>query len=154
MKKLTEKELEQFVHAALRSLPDRKAPGTLEARVLAAVERQAAIAWWHKGWAYWPSAVRAAFLAVATAVSGAIVFAAYAMFAGLDTAAVMTDVSERFAGVTQLFTLLQALVDLCRAFLAGIPPLWLYGGLAMVGALYASLFGLGAFAYRTLYRTP
>ena len=34
-----------------------------------------------------------------------------------------------------------------------IPSLWLYGGLAFVGLMYVTLFGLGAAAYRTLYRT-
>ena len=47
-------ELERFIHQTLRALPDRKAPGTLEARVLAEVERRAAIPWWHKSWSYWP----------------------------------------------------------------------------------------------------
>lgn len=154
MKKLTEKELEQFIHATLRSLPDRKAPGTLEARVLAALEHQAVIAWWHRGWAYWPAAVRAGFLAVATAASGGMIFAVYAMFAGLDTAAVMTEASDRFSGVIQLFAVLEWIFELGRSVVASIPPLWFYGGLAVVGVLYAALFGLGAVAYRTLYRTP
>ena len=35
--------------------------------------------------------------------------------------------------------------------IANIPPLWLYGGLTCVAALYATFFGLGAAAYR-LYR--
>lgn len=154
MKKMTEKELEQFIHSALRSLPDRMAPGTLEARVLAAVERQATIPWWHKGWAYWPSGVRAGFLALATAVSCGLVFAAYAMFAGVETGAVVAEATDRFSGVMQLFSVLQWIFDLGRSIVAGIPPLWLYGGLAVVGTLYASIFGLGAVAYRTLYRTP
>lgn len=152
--KMNEKELEEFIHSALRSLPDRKAPGTLEARVLAAVERQATIPWWHKGWAYWPSPVRAGFLAVATAVSCSLLFAAYAMFAGLETGAVAAELSDRFSGVLQLFAVLQWIFDLGHRVVAGIPPLWLYGGVAVVGVLYATVFGLGAVAYRTLYRTP
>ena len=35
-----------------------------------------------------------------------------------------------------------------------IPPLWLYGGLALGIMLYVALFGLGAAAYRTLYLRP
>lgn len=153
MKKLNEKELEQFIHATLRSLPDRKAPGTLEARVLAAVEHQALIPWWHKGWAYWPAAVRAAFLGVATAVSGGMMLAAFAMFAGFDTSALATEAAGRFSGVLQVFAVVGWMVDLARSIVASIPTLWLYGGLAVIASLYASLFGLGAVAYRTLYRT-
>jgi hypothetical protein len=33
-----------------------------------------------------------------------------------------------------------------------IPPLWIYGGLAVGAMLYVMLFGLGAAAYRMLYR--
>ena len=36
--------------------------------------------------------------------------------------------------------------------LAAIPPLWLYGGLAFLAAMYATFVGLGATAYRYLYR--
>jgi hypothetical protein len=35
-----------------------------------------------------------------------------------------------------------------------IPPLWLYGSLAIGIFLYVTLFGLGAAAYRTLYLQP
>lgn len=153
MKKMTEKELEQFIHATLRSLPDRKAPGTLEARVLAAIEHQAIIPWWHKGWAYWPAAVRAAFLALATAVSGGMLVAAYAMFAGVDTAVVADEAANRFAGVMQVFAVAGWLIDFAKSVLSTIPPLWLYGGLTLLAGLYASLFGLGAVAYRTLIRS-
>jgi hypothetical protein len=35
-----------------------------------------------------------------------------------------------------------------------IPPLWLYGAMALGIVLYVTLFGLGAAAYRTLYLQP
>jgi preprotein translocase subunit SecF len=34
-----------------------------------------------------------------------------------------------------------------------VPPLWVYGGLAMLGAAYALLIGVVAAAYRT-YNAP
>jgi len=153
MKKMNHDELEQFIHRTLRSLPDRKAPGTLEARVLAAVERQALVPWWHKGWAYWPAAVRAAFLAGATGVAGAVLLAAYTLFAGVDTSAVAAEAAAPLAALHRVADIAGWLAGLTRAVFAGIPSLWLYGGLAFVAAMYASVFGLGAVAYRTLYRT-
>ena len=42
MNRLNPEQLEKMVHAALRSLPDRRAPASLEARVLAAVQARAA----------------------------------------------------------------------------------------------------------------
>lgn len=145
-------QLEQLVHRELRGLPLRKAPATLEARVLAAIEHQAAVAWYHKSWTYWPGAVKAAFLGVATGVSGAAIAAFYLLTQGADTGTLVAAGGERFAGVAALFHVLRWMVGYVSASIASIPPLWLYGGLAFVAALYATFFGLGAAAYRTLYR--
>ncbi len=145
-------QLEQLVHRELRSLPLRKAPSTLESRVLAAIEHQAAVAWYHKSWTYWPGAVKAAFLGVATGVSGAAIAAFYLATQGADTSALTSAAGERFAGVAALFHVIRWIATYTSDTIASIPPLWLYGGLAFVAALYATFFGLGAAAYRTLYR--
>jgi hypothetical protein len=148
----TPEQLEQLVHRELRSLPPRRAPRTLEARVLAAIEHQAAVAWYHKSWSYWPAAVRAAFLVIGTGVSGTAIAAFYLMSEGADTGALTAAASERFAGAVALFHVFRWMVGYISETIASIPPLWLYGGLAFVAALYATFFGLGAAAYRTLYR--
>jgi hypothetical protein len=144
--------LEQFVHQQLRSLPPRKAPASLEARVLAAIENQAAVAWYHKSWSYWPAAVRAAFLGLATALSGVAIAAFYLMSQGSEASALSAAAGERFAGVMALVHVFRWMSTYVSETIMGIPPLWLYGGLAFVGALYATFFGLGAAAYRALYR--
>lgn len=145
-------QLEQLVHRELRSLPLRRAPRTLESRVLAAIERQSAVAWYHKSWAYWPAAVKAAFLAVGTGVSGAAIAAFYLMGQGADTGALTAAAGERFAGTAALFHVFRWIANYTSETIANIPSLWLYGGLAFVAAMYAAFFGLGAAAYRTLYR--
>jgi len=145
-------QLEQLVHRELRSLPLRKAPSTLESRVLAAIEHQATVAWYHKSWTYWPGAVKAAFLGVTTGVSGAAIAAFYLVTQGADTSALTAAAGERFGGVAALFHVGRWMAGYVSETIASIPPLWLYGGLAFVAALYATFFGLGAAAYRTLYR--
>jgi len=145
-------QLEQLVHHELRGLPLRKAPSTLESRVLAAIEHQATVAWYHKSWTYWPGAVKAAFLGVATGVSGAAIAAFYLVTQGADASALTAAAGERFAGVAALFHVVRWIATYTGDTIASIPPLWLYGGLAFVAALYATFFGLGAAAYRTLYR--
>ena len=125
-------------------------PASLESRVLAAIEHQATVAWYHKSWAYWPGAVKAAFLGVATGVSGAAIAAFYLITQGADTSALTAAAGERFAGVAALFHVLRWMASYTNDTIASIPPLWLYGGLAFVAALYATFFGLGAAAYRTL----
>lgn len=145
-------KLEQLVHHELRSLPLRKAPVSLEARVLAAIEHQATVAWYHKSWSYWPAAVRAAFLGLATALSGIAIAALYLLGQGADTGALTAATGERFAGVMALVHFFRWMTAYASDTIASIPPLWLYGSLAAVGALYATFFGLGAAAYRALYR--
>jgi hypothetical protein len=148
----TPEQLEQLVHRELRSLPLRRAPLSLESRVLAAIEQQATVAWYHKSWAYWPGAVKAAFLGVTTGVSGAAMAAFYLMGQGAETSALTGAVNERFAGVAALFHVFRWIATYTSETISGIPPLWLYGGVAFIGALYATFFGLGAAAYRALYR--
>jgi hypothetical protein len=149
---LTPAQLEQLVHRELRGLPPRRAPRSLESRVLAALEQQATVAWYHKSWIYWPGAVRAAFLGVATGVSGAAIAAFYLLSQGADTSSLTGAVGERFAGVAALFHVFRWMTTYVADLVAGIPPLWLYGGLTVVAGLYATFFGLGAAVYRTLYR--
>lgn len=145
-------QLEQLVHRELRSLPLRRAPRSLESRVLAAIEQQAAVAWYHKSWAYWPAAVRAAFLGFATALSGGAIAAFYLMSQGAETSALTAAAGERFAGIAALFHVFRWMTNYASETIASIPPLWLYGGLAFVAGLYVTFFGLGAAAYRALYR--
>jgi hypothetical protein len=152
MKNMTPEELEQFIHQNLRALPPRRAPRTLEARVLAALEHRALVPWYHQSWSHWPAAVRATFLALATGVTGAILAGFYVMFNGVDSSAVAAQASERFSLFTRLYHAAAWVVDLAGNQFSSIPSLWLYGGLALIAALYATFFGLSAAAYRALYR--
>jgi hypothetical protein len=149
---LSPAQLEQLVHRELRALPPRRAPQTLEHRVFAALEQRATIPWWHKSWSYWPTPVRAVFAAVATILAGSLVAACYALLGGADAAAVTQEATARLGIFVKLYHAALWIYDLAAYILGSIPSLWLYGGLAFVAFLYASFFGLGAAAYRTLYR--
>jgi len=149
---LSPEQLEQLVHRELRALPPRRAPRSLEARVMAALEHQAAITWYHKSWSYWPAAVRAAFLALATGVAGGFMTAFYLMSNGVDTGALVESAGARLGFFTKMYHVAVWVAEFTVNMFGSIPPLWLYGGLALIAALYATFFGLGAAAYRTLYR--
>ena len=153
MNKMTPEELEKFIHQNLRALPPRRAPRTLESRVMAALEQRAAIAWYHKSWAYWPASVRAAFLAVATGVSGAAVAAFYLLSTGVDASALTSELAGKFSGILRIGSILTSASDFIGLVIRNAPPFWLYGGAAFVVAMYVTFFGLGAAAYRTLYRS-
>lgn len=154
MKNMTPEELENFIHQNLRSLPPRQAPRSLEARVMAAIEQHAMIPWYHKSWSYWPAAIRALFLAVSTGITGAVVTGFYLMLNGVETetGTVAAEAAGRLSFFTSIYHVAEWIANLGAYLFSSIPSLWLYGGLALVAALYATFFGLGAFAYRTLYR--
>ncbi len=150
---VTPERLEQLVHRELRALPLRKAPAGFEARVMAEIERRAAVAWYHKSWSYWPAAVRAAFLAVGTGVAGATVAAFYLISQGAAVDAVVQEVASGFGWITRIVGAIAWTGNFIKQLAGGIPPLWLYGGLAFIAAMYATFVGLGTVAYRYLYRT-
>jgi hypothetical protein len=142
-----EQKLEQLVHRTLRSLPPRRAPLTLEQRVLAELERRAALPWWRQSFTHWPLAARGAFILVSAGVVKLVLMAIVWAQVGFDAAAF----APQFAALQTATNLAGAVADACTAVLRSIPPLWLYGAAAVLAALYTTLFGLGAAAYRTLY---
>ena len=145
--------LEHMIHRELRGLPPRRAPRTLEARVLAEIERRAAIAWYHKSWSYWPAPVRVAFAAGSTGLIAAVVVALTMLGRAPQADALAHQVGDKMHGVSTLLSFGNWAVDFAGRMFHDIPSLWLYSGLAVIAALYATFFGIGAYAYRTLYRT-
>jgi hypothetical protein len=149
---LASEQLEGLVHRELRALPSRRAPSTLEARVLAEIERRASVAWYHKSWSYWPAVVRAAFLAVGTGIAGAAIAAFYLFSQGAAADAVMEEIASGFGWVTRIAGAAAWTFNFVRHYVTDISPLWLYGGLVCMAAMYATFVGLGTAAYRFLYR--
>ena len=144
--------LEQSIHRELKALPLRKAPANLEHRVLAEIERRAAVAWYHKSWSYWPAPVRAAFLLVGSTVAGVAVVAFWMFSQGATATHVAQEISAGFGWVSRIAGAVSWTVQFTRDLVGGIPPLWLYGGIAFIAAMYATFVGLGTAAYRYLYR--
>ena len=151
MNRLNPEQLEKMVHAALRSLPDRRAPASLEARVLAAVEARTAIPWWHKSWSYWPQWVRAVFLVFCAGLAGLLVYTGVYIQTGFDTAQTSGTLAPMLAFANRVLGIGRGLADFVMLVARHVPSLWIYGAIAFVAGLYAMLFGLGAAAYRTLW---
>jgi hypothetical protein len=140
-------KLEQLLDSLARAQPARRAPVSLQARVFAQIASQRVqLPWWRKGFAHWPLVARALFLVasygfIRLAIAGVVSvvdFVRSSDVAGMETL-------QRTADAVS------ATVSLGSLVLHAIPPMWLYGGAAFVFALYAVLFGLSTFAYRTLY---
>src|SRR6187402_2317343 len=148
----TSESLEQVIHRELRGLPLRQAPRSLESRVLAEIERRATVAWYHRSWSYWPAAVRAAFLMLGSGFAAVAVIAFYRLSQGAAAEAVVHDVGTGFGWITRIVAVGGWSINFFQQLVASVPPLWLYGGLAVIGSLYAVFVGVGAAAYRYLYR--
>lgn len=114
---------------------------------MAAIAARAALPWWKQSFARWPLAARAGFLLASLAALAVVVFGS----AAVDTAALAARTSLRFTWLGVLKDAAVGTADFAAIVFHAIPPLWLYGSAAALGALYLTLFGLGATAYRTLY---
>lgn len=149
--KLSPEELEKLIHQNLRALPDRRAPRSLESRVLAAIEARAARPWWKQSYAQWPIAARCVFLLLSGGLVKLAVMATVWAMAGFDRTAFAESFSTQFAWVDRINALMASCIDFAGVVFHSIPAIWLYGGLACFVGLYVTLFGLGAAAYRMLY---
>ncbi len=145
--------LEKAIHQALRELPSRKAPSTLESRVLAEIGRRQALPWWKRSWSFWPTPVRWTFLVLSAALCGLLIAAAAAIFDAGSAQRFGDLFAQPLAGVAGVWSALQAVSDACRNIMRLIPPLWLYGALAAAGLLYTIVFLVGATAYRVLWQS-
>ncbi|HEY0945984.1 MAG TPA: hypothetical protein VGD81_11985 [Opitutaceae bacterium] len=151
MARLTPEDFERQLHATLKSLPDRRAPVSLENRVLAAIAARDARPWWHKSYQYWPSAVRVAFLVLSATLAAVLIAAGANFIAGVEPAAAQP-VAEALDWFAQLRALGDTVTGLVGRLLANVSSTWIYLGLGVFGLLYAALLGLGAPAYRLLWQ--
>jgi hypothetical protein len=141
--------LERFVGELARSQLLRRAPGSLERRVLAQLAlQQVDMPWWRRGFAHWPLAARAAFLVASVGFVRLAIGAVISLGSFVGSQEVTgTALSWAHEGGRAA-----AAADSVSSFvLQAIPAEWLYAAAAAGFVLYAMLFGLGAVAYRTLY---
>ncbi len=142
---------ENSLNAALKNLPPRQAPVSLENRVLAAIAAREARPWWQKNFAYWPLAVRVFFLiTTATLAAGTV----WLLVRGLGNApAAMGEMlSSVYGGWAQVRSTVSALVDLVRDSLPPTMQLWMLLAIGIVALGYATVIGAGAALYRIFWR--
>lgn len=145
MKANNPQDLEKLIHRTLRALPDRPAPRTLELRVLSAIAAQRALPWYRQSFIHWPVAAKAAFLSTS---SIAAILLTTACTAGLEPLKIAA--SRLHSAISPFLTVLRALAESADTLVNAIPPLWLYGSLALIALSYLSLFGVSVTAYQVL----
>lgn len=147
-----DREHERLIERALRGLAMRRAPLTLESRVLGELQRRAALPWWRHSFAQWPPAARGTFVLLCAALAGLVFRGGLWAIAGLESLHASGMPSLPWA--RQVLMLTGAAGELALSLVRAVPPDWVYEGLAVSALLYTALFGLAAAAYRTLYLNP
>jgi hypothetical protein len=138
------------MHRVLRGLPDRKAPSGLETRVLAELARRAALPWWKKSFAHWPSAVRISFFVLSALAAAALVVGLFVLGNSPLAHATVGGISSSFGWFVVARDIAVAAGDKVRMLLASVPPFWLYGASALLAIGFASVAALGAATFRAL----
>jgi hypothetical protein len=141
-----ERELERRIGRALRELPQRHAPPTLESRIMHALEGHAARPWWQRGFGRWPSPMRIVFAATCAVLAALTIPSSSRVLADLGAFHVLM-----LPWLEEVLSITGTLRAATGSFTRSVPADWLYVGLGASAALYAALFGLAIAGYRLLY---
>ena len=70
---------------------------------------------------------------------------------GFQASEFATAFSTQFSWLEAISGAVRGTIESFSILFRNIPPVWLYGSIAVIAGVYASLFSLGATAYRALY---
>jgi hypothetical protein len=144
-----DRETESRLGQALRTLPERRAPATLESRVLDALARRAPLPWWRRSFGDWPAAARVAFGVTSAVLVVVTVLAAAAANANLGSLGASRALATSVLRDASVFFVITRTLGVSLASI--LSSSWVLGCLIASAALYAALFGLAIAGYRTLY---
>ncbi len=142
MSRLDPEGLERLVGQIARSQPPRRAPATLQARVLDAVARQDRRSAWTGGFDRWPAAARIAFAVLTLAAA-----VASARLPGLATP--LAAVREFVFGLASAGALGHLIFETA---VRALPAAWLCAAAAALVTLYAAVAALFSLTHRSLGR--
>lgn len=142
--------LERVIHPTLRDLPVRRAPEALQQRVLAEIARRAALPWWRKSFAHWPLSARAVFLVLCVGGAKLALMGSVWVMAGFDAEQFRAAFTSNFTWIENGVAVVQAIAGVFDVIGRNIPAFWFYVGLSFFAVMYATVFGLGAAAYKVI----
>lgn len=149
----TDEKLERLVSQVLRDQPLRRAPASLETRVLGELAARARLPWWRRGIATWPASVRIPVIAVcAVSVPAAWVLSLW--LAAHVASAARSRIAGPLATIKGAGHTFASLGTIATDIVQSIPREWLVGGFIATFTLYAAVFALAAFGYSLLCPRP
>ena len=149
----TDEKLERLVSQVLRDQPLRRAPASLETRVLGQLAARSRLPWWRRGIATWPVSVRIPVIATCAVCVPAVWVLSLWLAAHLATVA-RSQMAGPVATIVGAGHTVSSLGTLTTHIVQSIPREWLLGGFVATATLYATLFALVAFGYSLLFPRP
>jgi hypothetical protein len=156
--------LERLIQRALSELPQRRAPASLERRVIEAIEGRTGDASrqgssWREsvhrgGFASWPLTARAALIACCLASAIVVFLGLKELVTRIGLIAADPSIAGRLLALRHAGEAAAAFGALPARLIRAIPPDWLLGGVLATAVVYAVLFALVAIGYSTLYAQP
>ena len=143
---------EASLDAALKNLPPRRAPVSLENRGLAAIAVREARPWWRKSYSHWPLAMRLVFLVATAALAAGTVWFLVRGLGNSPVAAAEEALAACYGGWIQARSALGGLVDWVKDSLSPTVQLWIFGAAGIIALCYATVIGAGAALYRIFWR--
>jgi hypothetical protein len=143
--------IERIIDSVLREQPPRSAPASLQARVLAEIERRAALPWWHHSFLHWPLFVRAAFILASLGIVKLALTGVMMLIASVRSQPVVETIAKPLSWAETGASVFSKMISLASIVFHAIPTAWLYAGAGIALTLYLALVVLGATAYRALY---
>jgi len=154
--------LERLMQRVLSELPLRRAPASLERRMIEAIEGRAGQALGREssthvrrgGFASWPLTARAALVACCLASVIVVLLGLKELATRLPMLATEPSIAARLQALRDAGEAAAAVAAVPARLIRAIPPDWLLGALLATAMLYLALFALVAIGYSTLYATP
>ncbi len=146
-----EKQLELEIDRALKGLPELEAPRGLMPRVMAAIERRAALPWYRQPWQEWPLALQTVSMLILLGSFGGLCVASWQLTRAAGFTLAMQEVGQLFSGIAVIWNILTVLVGAVVLVLKHLGTPVLAGCLVAVGLGYAICVGLGTLCVRLAF---
>lgn len=152
MKSELPSELERLLREELRHLPGYKAPKSLSAGVMAAIQARSQVAWWRQPIWTWALPVRIAFLALLSACVGWLLYSLWQFTSGVNEIIMPAPITHFLAVVSGVADVLGVLAQAVSVVLTSSLQPWVWGIGGAVLFLYLCCLGAGTMFMRLAWR--
>lgn len=146
-----EKQLALEIDRELKSLPELRAPASLAARVMAAVEHPVELPWYRRAWQSWPMPIQVGAMGILLAFLGALCYGAWELTYSAGFALALQKAGQWFSGVSAVWNAANAI---CGTLVIAVKQLgsgFMIAAVAAVALAWAACVGLGTVYVRLAF---